>query len=83
MAILVTGGAGYIGSATVDRLHAKGEQIVVLDDLSRGNRSSVHNDVPFTKVAWATVRLSHASRPSTRSKRACILLRLHMWENQF
>lgn len=47
MAILVTGGAGYIGSATVDRLHAKGEKIVVLDDLSRGYRSAVHTDVPF------------------------------------
>ena len=47
MAILVTGGAGYIGSATVDRLHAKGEKIVVLDDLSRGHRYAVPNDVPF------------------------------------
>jgi len=32
VAILVTGGAGYIGSVTVERLRAKGEQVVVLDD---------------------------------------------------
>ena len=31
MAILVTGGAGYIGSVTVDLLRAEGEQVVVLD----------------------------------------------------
>jgi len=35
MKILVTGGAGYIGSVTVERLRAKGEQVVVLDDLVR------------------------------------------------
>jgi UDP-glucose 4-epimerase len=33
MAILVAGGAGYIGSVTVERLCAKGETVVVLDDL--------------------------------------------------
>ncbi len=47
MAILVTGGAGYIGSVTVDRLHAKGEEVVVLDDLKRGHRSALHMDLPF------------------------------------
>jgi UDP-glucose 4-epimerase len=47
MTILVTGGAGYIGSVTVDRLRAKGEAVVVLDDLGRGHRSAVHKDVPF------------------------------------
>ncbi len=34
MAILVTGGAGYIGSVTVEQLTAKGESVVVLDDLA-------------------------------------------------
>jgi UDP-glucose 4-epimerase len=47
MAVLVTGGAGYIGSVTVERLRAKGERVVVLDDLSRGHRAAVDNDVPF------------------------------------
>jgi UDP-glucose 4-epimerase len=47
MTILVTGGAGYIGSVTVERLIAKGERLVVLDDLARGHRSAVDPDVPF------------------------------------
>jgi len=39
--ILVTGGAGYIGSHTVLQLRAQGEQVVVLDDLSTGFRQAV------------------------------------------
>ncbi|HEY0003620.1 MAG TPA: UDP-glucose 4-epimerase GalE [Pyrinomonadaceae bacterium] len=47
MAILVTGGAGYIGSVTVELLRAKGERVVVLDDLKRGHRAAVPSDVTF------------------------------------
>jgi UDP-glucose 4-epimerase len=47
MAILVTGGAGYIGSVTVERLRAKGERVVVLDDLFRGHRAALDPGVPF------------------------------------
>ncbi len=47
MAILVTGGAGYIGSATAERLIEKGAQVVVLDDVFRGHREAVPKDVPF------------------------------------
>jgi UDP-glucose 4-epimerase len=47
MAILVTGGAGYIGSVTVELLSAKGETVVVLDDLVRGHRESLAPDQPF------------------------------------
>ena len=47
MAILVTGGAGYIGSVTVEMLREKGEQVVVLDNLFRGHRKAVDASVPF------------------------------------
>jgi len=47
MAILVTGGAGYIGSVTVEQLKAKGEGIVVLDDLTCGHLESIDADIPF------------------------------------
>ncbi len=47
MAILVTGGAGYIGSVTVERLRANKEEVVVLDDLVCGHRGAVGADVYF------------------------------------
>jgi len=47
VAILVTGGAGYIGSVTAELLSEAGAPVVVLDNLSRGHRESVGGDVPF------------------------------------
>jgi UDP-glucose 4-epimerase len=49
MAILVTGGAGYIGSVTVELFRQRGEQVVVLDNLSRGHEAAVPSDVQFYK----------------------------------
>ena len=47
MAILVTGGAGYIGSVTVERLRANNEDVVVLDDLVYGHRVAVDSGSHF------------------------------------
>jgi UDP-glucose 4-epimerase len=47
MKILVTGGAGYIGSVTAGVLRAKGREVVVLDNLYRGHRETVDKDIPF------------------------------------
>ena len=41
MTVLVTGGAGYIGSHTVHELVDAGERVVVLDNLSTGFRSAL------------------------------------------
>ena len=41
MRVLVTGGAGYVGSVSVERLIEAGHEVVVLDDLSTGHRESV------------------------------------------
>jgi UDP-glucose-4-epimerase GalE len=41
MRVLVTGGAGYIGSHAALRLLGDGHEVVVLDDFSRGNRGAV------------------------------------------
>jgi UDP-glucose 4-epimerase len=41
MRVLVTGGAGYVGAASVDRLLEAGHTVVVLDDLSTGHRAAV------------------------------------------
>lgn len=47
MAILVTGGAGYIGSVVVERLISAGQRVVVLDNLSTGYRQAVHPEAEF------------------------------------
>ena len=41
MKILVTGGAGYIGSVVAERLLTRGDTVIVLDNLSRGHRAAV------------------------------------------
>ncbi|MSW88807.1 MAG: NAD-dependent epimerase/dehydratase family protein, partial [Actinobacteria bacterium] len=41
MRLLVTGGAGYVGSVSARTLMAAGHDVVVLDDLSRGHRAAV------------------------------------------
>lgn len=45
--ILVTGGAGFVGSHLADRLHAFGADVRVLDDLSNGRTSNLSPDVPL------------------------------------
>jgi UDP-glucose 4-epimerase len=52
MTILVTGGAGYIGSHMVHELNDAGEPVVVLDNLSTGFRFLLPGKVPF--VAGST-----------------------------
>jgi len=46
-AVLVTGGAGYIGSHAVLALKDAGWRVAVIDDLSNGSREVVPDDVPF------------------------------------
>src|SRR5512147_3025476 len=45
--ILVTGGAGYIGSHYVQYAQGRGEAVVVLDNLVYGHRAAVPEDVPL------------------------------------
>jgi UDP-glucose 4-epimerase len=45
--VLVTGGAGYIGSHAVLALRDAGWPVAVIDDLSNGTRDAVPGDVPF------------------------------------
>ncbi|PYP50987.1 MAG: UDP-glucose 4-epimerase GalE, partial [Gemmatimonadetes bacterium] len=45
--VLVTGGAGYIGSVVVEQLLARGHVPIVLDDLSTGHRAAIAPGVEF------------------------------------
>lgn len=47
MSVLVTGGAGYIGSHMVNELRDTGQRLVVVDNLSTGHRWAVPGDVPL------------------------------------
>ena len=48
--VLVTGGAGYIGSHAVRALRAAGHGVVVLDDLSAGHEAAVPDGVPLVRL---------------------------------
>lgn len=50
MNVLVTGGAGYIGSVVVERLIADGHKAVVYDNLSKGHRSAVAPEATFIQA---------------------------------
>ncbi len=49
MKILVTGGAGYIGSVVTEELIGEGEQVTVFDNLSQGHRAAVHPEATFVQ----------------------------------
>lgn len=48
--ILVTGGAGYIGSHFVKYLIENGKEVLVIDNLSRGHREAVDKNAKFEKI---------------------------------
>lgn len=50
MKILVTGGAGFIGSNLVDELIKKGNQVVVIDNLFSGKEENVNKKAKFYKI---------------------------------
>lgn len=49
MKVLVTGGAGYIGSVTTELLLGKGHEVVVVDNLERGHRQAIDPRARFVQ----------------------------------
>ena len=56
MNILVTGGAGFIGSVTAESLIRRGHKVTVLDNLVTGHRAAVHPDAAFVQADVANAR---------------------------
>ena len=50
MRVLVTGGAGFIGSHVADGLLARGDEVIVVDDLSTGARENLNPGVEFHEL---------------------------------
>jgi UDP-glucose 4-epimerase len=56
MRVLITGGAGFIGSHLVDRYLANGDEVVVIDDFSTGSRQNLaHHDTPDLTIVQGRV----------------------------
>lgn len=55
MRVLVTGGAGYIGSVITAHLLEYGHEAVVIDNLSRGHRDAVPDNVPLIEADLADI----------------------------
>ncbi|MFQ5905673.1 MAG: NAD-dependent epimerase/dehydratase family protein, partial [bacterium] len=64
MKILVTGGAGFIGSHIVDRLVDDGHEVWIMDDLSTGKEENINSNAQFVKMDIADSRLLDALAPT-------------------
>ena len=67
MKVLVTGGAGFIGSHLVDRLVQEGHDVIVVDNLSTGKRRNLNRTARFYKLdiqSWRLERVFRNERPN-------------------
>ncbi len=67
MKVLVTGGAGFIGSHLVDRLVMEGHEAVVVDNLITGKRRNINRAARFYKMdiqSWRLERVFRNERPN-------------------
>ena len=71
MRVLVTGGAGFIGSHIVDQLIASGHEPSVVDDLSSGTRANLPGDVPVYPVDIRDADRLRAAFDEARPEAVC------------
>jgi len=67
MKVLVTGGAGFIGSHLVDRLVMEGHEAIVVDNLATGKRRNINRAARFYKMdiqSWRLERVFRNERPN-------------------
>ncbi len=88
MKVLVTGGAGFIGSNIVDRLIADGHEVAVVDNLATGRRSNINPEASFHEIsitdAEALQNAFEAERPDVVNHHAAQMdVRRSVREPQF
>lgn len=59
MRILLTGGAGFIGSHLAERLLARGHEVVILDDLSTGSRAHLGDALNHPRLRFIEDKVEH------------------------
>lgn len=62
MKVLVTGGAGFIGSAIVDRLISQGNEVVIIDNLSTGKERNINKSAKFYKLDIQDLKIENIFR---------------------
>lgn len=74
MRILVTGGAGFIGSHIADAFLARGDEVLIVDDLSTGQRENLPTEARFEEIdirdGEAVQRIFRSFRPQVVSHQA-------------
>ena len=73
MRVLVTGGAGFIGSHVADAFLARGDRVTVVDDLSRGQEARLATGTVLLKLSTREARPLIALAESTRPDLICHL----------
>lgn len=76
MKILITGGAGFIGSHIADRLIKNGHKVSIVDNLSRGHKENVNKDANFYKLDINSKKLSDVfkkEKPDVVSHQAAMI----------